>query len=101
MINSSLYPLAGCVIKMWQHAFGLSTFQKGMQYFLSEKPYAEPDDFARNMAYAVKEDSSIPTYLNVTNIMNSWTLQKGFPVINVKRDLNGSIQFEQVCIWST
>jgi aminopeptidase N len=45
---------------------------------------------------AAKEDGTIPDALTVKDIMDTWTLQKGFPVIKVTRDYTeGNAAFSQ------
>lgn len=85
---------------MLQHAVGPSTFQKGLNYYLNEMKLdvAETDDLTRNLEKAIREDGSLPTNYYVDSIMDSWTLQKGYPVVNVIRHADGSIELTQVSI---
>ena len=56
---------------------------------------AEPDDLFRVLDEQQKADGILPPDMNVKTIMDSWTLQPGFPVIHVRRE-NGGIQLSQV-----
>lgn len=82
---------------MIQHAIGAATFQKGLRYYLKDMALktAEPDDLYRNLEIAIKEDDAIPEGLFISDIMNSWTLQKGYPIVTVIRQANGNIVISQ------
>lgn len=92
LINS--YSLAGSVLRMFQNAFGDSTWKKGLNYYLNARAndYGTPDHLHEGIQRAVTEDfTSAPT---VADIMNSWENQGGFPFVTVTRT-ETELKFEQ------
>ncbi|XP_037774385.1 LOW QUALITY PROTEIN: aminopeptidase N-like [Penaeus monodon] len=60
---------------------------------------AEQDDLWEHLTAAAHRDRKLPENLTVKTIMDTWTLQKGFPVIKVTRSSDGtSADVSQVCI---
>ena len=49
---------------------------------------AEQDDLWSELTEQAYADGTLDKSLNVTAIMNTWTLQKGYPVLNIKRMAN-------------
>ncbi|MGV7989156.1 hypothetical protein PJP10_32810, partial [Mycobacterium kansasii] len=56
------------------------------------KRYAFSNAKTEDLWTVLEEESGEP----VTMLMNSWTKQKGYPVVNVKINDN-NLEFEQVC----
>ncbi|ROT69079.1 putative Aminopeptidase N precursor [Penaeus vannamei] len=58
---------------------------------------AEQDDLWEHLTAAAHRDRKLPESLTMKTIMDTWTLQKGFPVIKVARSPDGtSAQVSQV-----
>lgn len=51
---------------------------------------AESDDLWRHLTTAAHEDGTLPQDVTVKMIMDTWTLQKGYPVIMVERSADGT-----------
>lgn len=51
---------------------------------------AEQDDLWQFLTDAAVEDGTIPQDVTVKMIMDTWTLQMGYPVINVQRSADGT-----------
>lgn len=72
---------------MMQVALGVSTFTKGLRYYLNTNEYqsASSDDLYESLQLAVNEDypTSPPS---VSTVMKTWENQAGYPVITVSRD---------------
>ena len=51
---------------------------------------AEQDDLWRHLTEAAHEAGTLPTNLTVKTIMDTWTLQMGYPVIKVERSDDGT-----------
>ena len=63
---------------------------------MTKAPTPYQDTLWEYLTDAAKEDGTIPEALTVKDIMDTWTLQKGFPVIKVTRDYTeGNAAFSQ------
>ena len=51
---------------------------------------AEQDDLWRHLTAQAHEDSTLSKEVTVKEIMDTWTLQMGYPVVNVERDYDKS-----------
>lgn len=51
---------------------------------------AEQDDLWRFLTRAAHEDGTLPRDMTVKMVMDTWTLQMGFPVIKVVRAADGT-----------
>ena len=72
---------------MMANFLGMETFKKGVTNYLGENKYsnAEQDDLWNFLTSAAHEDHALDTNITVKEIMDTWTLQMGFPVIHVQR----------------
>lgn len=79
---------------MFQHAIGEDTFTQGVKYYLQEMSFkaATDKDLVQNLQRAINE-SSEETKLQIQPILDSWTLQPGYPVlmVNTNEDLSLTI----------
>ena len=63
---------------------------------------AEQDDLWHYLTEAAHEAGTLPANLTVKTIMDTWTLQMGYPVIKVERSADGtSATVSQVSVWPT
>ncbi|KAL0132492.1 hypothetical protein PUN28_000323 [Cardiocondyla obscurior] len=78
------YKKGASIIRMMENFFGPDVFFGAISAYLTKYAYrnAETADLFR-----VLQDS-VGSKLNVTGIMDTWTLQEGFPVVNVKKSGN-------------
>jgi aminopeptidase N len=56
----------------------------------------EQDDLFRNLQKAVDEDFDIADRIDVKTVLDSWTLQKGFPLLKVSVGSESFVKIEQV-----
>ncbi|CAM1325904.1 Uncharacterised protein PB.8118, partial [Pycnogonum litorale] len=76
----------GCsIIRMMQYFLGEQTFRKGITNYLNAKQFdnAEQNDLWMYLTQSAKSDGK---NIDVRSVMDSWTIQTGFPVVNMKRD---------------
>ena len=59
-------------------------------YFYSAFKAAEQDDLWHYLTQQARLDGTLPSELTVKTIMDTWTLQMGFPVVNVTRDYDSN-----------
>lgn len=88
---------AGSVLRMFQVAFGVDTWTKGIKSYLdtNELKSASSDELYAGLQEAVNADNTQGTPPDVKAIMRTWETQSGYPVIHVSRDEDGSLHFEQ------
>ncbi|KAG0730404.1 Aminopeptidase Ey [Chionoecetes opilio] len=80
------------IIRMMHHFLGKTAFRRGLTNYLQFFKYdnAEQDDLWQHLTEAAHEASTLPRDLTVKTIMDTWTLQMGYPVIKVERSADGT-----------
>ncbi|XP_069189951.1 aminopeptidase N [Procambarus clarkii] len=86
------YSKGSSVIRMMNDFLTETTFRKGITNYLNGQAYsnADQDDLWRYLTEAAHEDGSLPSDTTVKMIMDTWTLQMGYPVIKVVRSADGT-----------
>lgn len=72
-----------------------SNFTSFTNNFRRQFDSAVEDDLFAALERAVKEDKTLAVNLTVKEIFSSWSNQKGFPVLYVKRNGNGTVTISQ------
>ncbi|XP_068239378.1 aminopeptidase N-like [Palaemon carinicauda] len=85
------YDKGSSVIRMMNHFLSDATFTRGLNNYLRAFQYAnaEQDDLWHHLTVAAHEDQSLSSNLTVKTIMDTWTLQMGYPVVMVLRSPDG------------
>ncbi|KDP34065.1 hypothetical protein JCGZ_07636 [Jatropha curcas] len=83
------YRKGASVIRMLQSYLGAEPFQRSLASYI--KKYAYSNAKTEDLWAALEEGSGEP----VNKLMNSWTRQKGYPVVSVKLK-DHKLEFEQV-----
>ncbi|XP_055851073.1 aminopeptidase N-like isoform X2 [Episyrphus balteatus] len=99
IFDSISYEKGSCVIRMMHLFMGDETFRKGITNYLKEHSYgnAEQDNLWAALTESAHKTRTIPEDYSIKQIMDSWTLQTGYPVITVTRDYtNGTASVSQV-----
>lgn len=80
------YAKGGVFMRMFQEAFTVSTFAKGLSKYLKKMSFsaAVPNDLFSSMQEAYDEDY-LGNNMDVANVMGSWVYQAGYPVITVSK----------------
>ncbi|KAI9561562.1 hypothetical protein GHT06_012521 [Daphnia sinensis] len=89
MFDAISYDKGSCIIRMAADFIGLETFTRGLTRYLNARAYknaVEDDLWLALQQQSDEEGVSLPA--TVKEIMDTWTLQMGFPLINVTRDYN-------------
>ncbi|XP_063587806.1 aminopeptidase N-like [Penaeus indicus] len=86
------YDKGSSIIRMMSNFLNENTFRRGLNKYLQSLTYdnAESDDLWRHLTVAAHEDGTLPQDVTVKMIMDTWTLQKGYPVIKVERSADGT-----------
>ncbi|KAH0552187.1 hypothetical protein KQX54_006650, partial [Cotesia glomerata] len=77
------YSKAGSILRMIEKNFGSNLFYAALNDYLGMRNYSDaiPDHLFTAFQ---KQTDKANMNLNITTILNSWTTQPGFPVVNVK-----------------
>ncbi|XP_050303200.1 aminopeptidase N-like [Anthonomus grandis grandis] len=92
------YKKGSSILRMMSLFLGEDTLRTGVSNYLREHRYhnAEQDDLWSSLTEAAHKNQVLPENLTVKQIMDTWTLQTGFPVIHVKRNYDdGSAEISQ------
>ena len=81
------YKKGGSVIRMMANFLGVNTFNRGITNYLHANAYsnANQDDLWGFLTAVGQEDGSL-TELTVKQIMDTWTVQMGYPVVTFIRN---------------
>ena len=77
------YSKGGSVLRMLEQYLGADTFRDGLRAYIAEHQYANAR--TEHLWQALEAASGEP----VTRIMNSWTQQMGYPVVDVTTERSG------------
>lgn len=82
------YSKGSAIIRMMHLFLGDKTFRAGVNSYLKKYKYhnAEQDDLWECLTGFAHEHKVLPKELDMANIMNTWTLQTGYPLVTVTRD---------------
>ncbi|XP_050699392.1 aminopeptidase N-like [Eriocheir sinensis] len=86
------YDKGSSIIRMMSHFLGDAALRRGLTHYLNHFKYdnAEQDDLWRHLTEAAHAAGTLPPELSVKAIMDTWTLQMGYPVIRVERSPDGT-----------
>lgn len=78
---------------------GEETVRKGVSNYLNKHKFtnAEQDDLWESLTEEAHKNEVLPKHLTVKKIMDTWTLQTGYPVLTVTRNYEKkNVQITQV-----
>ncbi|XP_034485827.1 aminopeptidase N [Drosophila innubila] len=93
------YAKGSTVIRMMSHFLTDIVFRGGLSNYLREMAYksATQDDLWRFLTDEAKASGLLDSSTSVKAIMDTWTLQTGFPVVKISRHPNSdAVRLEQV-----
>lgn len=96
-----LFITGSALLRMLNHILTDEVFNSGVTDYLNSKMYgnAEQKDLWSALTTAARRKGDFDA--DVAVVMDSWTLQTGFPVLTVERNYeNGSVTFTQVNFFS-
>ncbi|RWS03028.1 aminopeptidase N-like protein, partial [Dinothrombium tinctorium] len=82
------YGKGASIIRMMNHILGSETFKKGVSNYLNALKFSNADtnDLWKYLSAAQNVNESSENYVDVAKVMDSWTLQTGYPVVTITRD---------------
>ncbi|XP_063887402.1 aminopeptidase N-like [Scylla paramamosain] len=86
------YSKGASIIRMMKFFLMEATFRKGLTNYLNTRVYAnaEQDDLWDFLTQAAHQDLTLAKDVTVKTIMDTWTLQMGYPVVKVTRSADGT-----------
>ncbi|KAL7051010.1 hypothetical protein ACKWTF_004296 [Chironomus riparius] len=89
------YHKGAMIIRMFKHAFGAETWEKGIRYYLQINQHnsTEPKDLHVAIQKAYDEDNP-KNNLDISKVMDLWENRNGFPNISVSL-VNGNLRLTQ------
>lgn len=80
--------LGAAILRMMQHFLSMEVFRKGLNRYLQSRMYnnAEQDDLWNTLTQQSHEDKVLDSAITIKEIMDTWTLQTGFPVVTAFRN---------------
>lgn len=86
------YSKGSVILRMMHKFLGDETFQNGVSSYLKKHEYgnAEQDDLWAALTEVAHGNQALPKKITVKEIMDTWTLQVGFPIINVERNYDSN-----------
>lgn len=90
IFDTITYNKGASVIRMMSKFLTERVFRTALRNYLTTLMFknAEQDDLWHYMTEAAHQAGTLPTNLTVKTIMDTWTLQTGFPVVTVTRTSN-------------
>ncbi|XP_015519764.2 aminopeptidase N [Neodiprion lecontei] len=84
------YGKGASIIRMMDHFITTNVFKRGLSNYLRERAYqsAEQNDLWDALTKQAHKDGVLDKSITINEIMDTWTLQTGFPVVTVNRDYN-------------
>lgn len=98
IFDSISYGKGASIIRMMANFLGEEAFKDGLTLYLNKHKYANAaqDDLWQALTEVAHDKGTFDQDLTVKQIMDTWTLQMGFPVVTVTRDyINGTVTLEQ------
>ncbi|XP_018334412.1 aminopeptidase N [Agrilus planipennis] len=92
------YDKGSHLLFMMANFLGDETFRRGVSNYLERHKYgnAEQDDLWESLTIEAHRNGALPEGLSVKTIMDTWTLQTGYPIVTVNRNYDdNSVQVSQ------
>ncbi|XP_017767304.1 PREDICTED: aminopeptidase N isoform X1 [Eufriesea mexicana] len=87
------YEKGASIIRMMNHYLTTEVFKRGLTNYLNGRAYqsAEQNDLWDALTKQAHQDKVLDHSVTIKEIMDTWTLQTGFPVVTVIRDYNSGV----------
>ncbi|CAG9772964.1 unnamed protein product [Ceutorhynchus assimilis] len=91
------YSKGASIIRMMKGFLGDEVFHLALQKYLKNRMYknAEQDDLWQTLTEESLEIKALPNNVSVKEIMDTWTLQTGYPVVTANKQQNGDLIINQ------
>uniref|UniRef100_A0A182QV74 Aminopeptidase n=1 Tax=Anopheles farauti TaxID=69004 RepID=A0A182QV74_9DIPT len=98
LFDSIAYDKSGSVLNMFRTVLGDDNFRAGLKVYLLDRQLdgAVADDLYAGLQAAIDGTDVLPAGVTVKQLMDSWTTEPGYPVLNVRRNYDdGSVILSQ------
>lgn len=87
------YTKGSFLLHMMNMFLGEETFKQGIRNYIDKHKFsnAEQDDLWSSLTDEAHRIGSLPQNMSVKEIMDTWTLQTGYPVLKVIRDYSSDM----------
>ncbi|XP_023293113.2 aminopeptidase N [Lucilia cuprina] len=87
------YGKGSTIIRMMSHFLTSNVFRRGLNRYLKDMAYssAEQDDLWHSLTLEAKLEGLLDRDTTVKDIMDTWTLQVGFPVVHISKHPNTNV----------
>lgn len=91
------YSKSASIIRMLTYIIGIETFKDGLHNFLNAFSYSNANQTALwKYLQAATDKQNLIEKVNIEEIMNSWTMMEGYPLITITRDYEtNKVRFSQ------
>ncbi|KAJ9591527.1 hypothetical protein L9F63_001881 [Diploptera punctata] len=92
------YKKGSFLLRMMSLFLGEDVFRRGLTMYLTKHKFsnAEQDDLWQCLTEVAHESNVLPQDMTVKMVMDTWTVQTGYPIITIKRDYeNGTAHLSQ------
>uniref|UniRef100_A0A1Q3FGJ4 Aminopeptidase N n=2 Tax=Culex tarsalis TaxID=7177 RepID=A0A1Q3FGJ4_CULTA len=81
------YPKSGSVLNMMRNILGDENWATGLRLYLQARQYkgANAEHLYEGLQAAIEGKDILPAGMTIKQIMDSWTTEKGYPVLSVRR----------------
>ncbi|XP_055548788.1 aminopeptidase N-like [Wyeomyia smithii] len=81
------YAKSGSVLNMMRHVLGEENWVAGLKAYLTDRSYAgaNVEHLHTGLQTAIAGKNVLPEGVTIKQIMDSWTTEKGYPVVSVRR----------------
>lgn len=95
IFDSISYEKGASIIRMMDHFLTTPVFKRGLTKYLESKAYqcATQDDLWQALTDQAHQDEVLDRDMTVKDIMYTWTLQTGFPLVTVIRNYDTNSAF--------
>jgi len=98
------YTKGSFLLHMMNMFLGEDAFKQGIRNYIDKHKFsnAEQDDLWSSLTEEAHREGSLAQNMSVKEIMDTWTLQTGYPVLKVVRDYStDTVTLSQVCANNT
>ncbi|CAH8474229.1 unnamed protein product [Schistosoma curassoni] len=95
MFDLITYDKGASLVWMMEKFMGRSAFQNGLKRYLIQNQYKNTDEKDLWRALSEEWDTQV-NHLDIGFIMDSWTKQRNYPLVIVKRNGSNVFSFEQI-----